>query len=71
MLEPIKTWVRAKRRNFLRDRILTNGQILDELYRDRAAINNEDWPEECARLDELITHRERRRDALLAQFKEA
>jgi hypothetical protein len=71
MFKPIKQWLRTKRRNFLRDRVITNGQILNELRTDRAAIGYATWPEECERLDALIDNRERLADRLLAQFKEA
>lgn len=66
----LKRW-RELKRNFLRDRIVTNGAILDELRRDRGAITTGIFPEECARLDSLIDKYERRHESLLTKFKEA
>lgn len=62
---------RTFKRNFLRDRIVTNGEILREFQRDRAAISTEDWPEEASRLDALIEKYGRRHESLLTKFKEA
>lgn len=71
MFEPIRQRIRKARRDFLRDRILTNGEILDEWRRDRAFLDYQDFPEECDRLDKLIENREQRHEALLTKFKEA
>lgn len=66
----MKRWRKLKR-NFLRDRILSVGRLLDEFRRDRGAITYDDWPEECERLDALIDKYGRRHEALLTKFKEA
>lgn len=66
----MKRWRDLKRR-FLRDRIITNGELLREFQRDRAAITPTLFPEECARLDALIDKYGRRHEALLTKFKEA
>ena len=65
-----KKW-RNLRRNWLRDRIITNGEILRGFQRDRAALMTTLHPEECARLDELIDKYTRRHESLLTKFKEA
>lgn len=66
----LKRWRKFKR-EFLRDRIITNGELLDEFRRDRAAINADDYPDECRRLDDLIDKYERHHESLLTKFKEA
>lgn len=58
------------RRNWWRDRVISNGIKLESVQRQRADVDGQQWPEDAEYLDREINRLSRKRDHLLTKLKE-